>query len=155
MTSHGLTNGRISDTRFAKGRQPYNKGKKGLFINSGQFKSGDGHISPTILPVGTERTENGYVTVKVAEPNVWKKKAVVVWEAANGKSVPAGHVVVFVDQDNLNFDPDNLCVVPKRRIAVMGRLGLFSNDRQLLEAGSLVAGIKIAINDLRRHRGGQ
>jgi len=45
--------------------------------------------------------------VKVAEPNVWRKRAVVVWEQHNGP-VPAGSIVHHRDHDSLNDALGNL-----------------------------------------------
>ena len=95
------------------------------------------------VPVGTERaSKDGHVVVKVAEEATvpqskdnWKLKHVHVWEQANGRELPEGHVVMFADRDKSNFDPDNLVAVP-RRLA-----GLLNNgnapewhDRETLEA---------------------
>lgn len=45
--------------------------------------------------------------VKVAEPNSWRPRAVIVWEAAHGP-VPSGHVVHHVDHNTLNDQVANL-----------------------------------------------
>jgi hypothetical protein len=45
--------------------------------------------------------------VKVAEPNVWKKRAVVVWESLHGP-LPRGQVVHHHDRNSLNDEPNNL-----------------------------------------------
>jgi hypothetical protein len=45
--------------------------------------------------------------VKVAEPNVWKKRAVVVWQSIHGP-LPCGYVVHHKNRDSLDDDPDNL-----------------------------------------------
>lgn len=71
------------------------------------------------LPVGTVRirTRHGRggerrAWVKVAEPNSWKLRAQVVWEAANGP-LPRGHVVHHKDGDKLNDALDNLEALTK------------------------------------------
>jgi hypothetical protein len=62
-------------------------------------------------PVGTvrERAHRGVVRawVKVAEPNVWRLRAVVSWESLNGP-LPAGHVVHHRNRDPLDDQPGNL-----------------------------------------------
>lgn len=45
--------------------------------------------------------------MKVAEPNIWKPRAVVVWEAANGP-LPDDCGVHHKDEDTLNDDLQNL-----------------------------------------------
>lgn len=51
--------------------------------------------------------------IKVAEPNVWKKRAVVVWESIHGP-LQQGFVVHHHDRDSLNDDPSNLRGMTKR-----------------------------------------
>lgn len=56
-------------------------------------------------PTSIDRNQRAWV--KVAEPNKWKKRAVVVWEKANG-AVPRGWVVHHRDRNALNDDIGNL-----------------------------------------------
>jgi hypothetical protein len=71
------------------------------------------------LPIGTEtirlnkKLNQRRAWVKVDEPNVWKLRAVLVWESLHGP-VPKGHVVHHEDRDTLNDDPANLEVITKR-----------------------------------------
>jgi hypothetical protein len=81
-----------------------------------EFKPGQ--AAHNRLPIGSVRvrreTHTGLLRawVKVAEPNVWKKRAVVVWEAANGP-LPRGHVVHHDDRDSLNDDLANLVAMTR------------------------------------------
>lgn len=65
------------------------------------------------LPVGSvtirtrRRGGERRAWVKVAEPNVWKLRARLVWEAANGP-VPGGMVVHHVNRDTLDDSLGNL-----------------------------------------------
>lgn len=74
------------------------------------------------LPVGSVRvrieTHTGLprAWVKVADPNFWKKRAVVVWEAANGPLL-RGSVVHHKDRDSLNDDLGNLQAMTRREHA--------------------------------------
>jgi hypothetical protein len=72
-----------------------------------------------LLPVGTVRIRTRHkrdgerrAWVKVAEPNVWKLRAQVVWEAVNGP-LPRGQVVHHRDEDKLNDVIDNLVALTK------------------------------------------
>lgn len=51
--------------------------------------------------------------VKVDEPNVWKKRAVLVWESHYG-SLPRGWVVHHDDRNSLNDDISNLIGMTRR-----------------------------------------
>jgi hypothetical protein len=79
---------------------------------SSQFKPGV--RAGNWQPVGTvtirqrkNRHDQPRAWVKVAEPNVWQLRAVVVWEAANGR-VPRGSVVHHVNHDSLDDRIENL-----------------------------------------------
>lgn len=64
-------------------------------------------------PVGYECLRaNGYIYVKVAEPNIYKRKQFIVWEQHHGPR-PKNHDIRFLDNDKTNCDIDNLICVPK------------------------------------------
>jgi hypothetical protein len=89
---------------------PWNKGMLGYRPNRKRKNDVPGWNR---LPVGSEtiRRDRGdglpRVYRKVADPNVWRLRAVLVWEAANGP-VPVGHVVHHDDRDSLNDSLGNL-----------------------------------------------
>jgi hypothetical protein len=94
------------------GRDPWAKTHaKGMHLSpASEFPRG--HRPANKLPVGsvTERPDkNGAVRawVKVAEPNVWRLRAVVVWEATHGP-LPKGRLVHHRDRNPLNDEPSNL-----------------------------------------------
>ena len=70
-----------------------------------------GQRPQNVCPVGTVRlrTHRGVVRawVKVAEPNVWRLRAVVNWEQANGP-LPSGRLVHHKNRDALDDHPSNL-----------------------------------------------
>ncbi|WP_347253476.1 HNH endonuclease signature motif containing protein [Leminorella grimontii] len=114
----GLKTGRSG--QFSTGHKPFNAGTKGLVkANAGSFKKGQ--LPHNHLPVGTEITnEDGYLEIKVAEPNQWKFKHRLLWEQANGE-IPAGMIVVFRDNDRLNCCLENLELVSRQDHAVFNR----------------------------------
>lgn len=75
-----------------------------------------GHPAHNHAPVGTvsirefSRTKDRRAFVKVAEPNVWRLRAHVAWEAANG-AIPDGMCVHHRDGDKLNDAVDNLALL--------------------------------------------
>lgn len=129
IANHHLNTDRTG--RFEKGHVPVNKGKKGVCVagsEKGWFKKG--HIPPNYRPVGSERINaDGYVEVKVADPNKWELKHRVVWEAVNGK-IPKGYIIIFRDNDSTNTDISNLMLVSRGTHAVMNHTGLcrYSGD---------------------------
>lgn len=103
------------------------------------------------VPVGTERiTKDGYIEVKVRElresraNDQWIMKHRMVWEEANGREVPKGHNVTFIDHDKTNLDPSNLALVSKGEWAQLRKLGLPYNDRESFEAALAVVKLRIA-----------
>lgn len=108
-TRRGFKTGRTG--RFGKESQPWNKGTVGLMkANSGTW-SKDSHPEWNRKPIGYERTHvDGYIMVKVAEPNKFRLKHHVEWEKVNGP-VPEGHVIRFKDGNKRNTDVSNLICV--------------------------------------------
>ncbi len=70
-------------------------------------------------PVGHERIERGFIMVRVESDhprvshdpdNKYVPKHLLVWEQAHGP-VPKGHYVIFLDENKMNCDLDNLKMV--------------------------------------------
>jgi len=98
--------------QFTKGGSPWNKGLKGIHLSPAtQFRPGQ--KSKKILPVGSVRTRrrsrdgSPRAFIKIANPNSWRERAIVVWEAAHGP-VPRGWVVHHKDRNPLNDAIENL-----------------------------------------------
>ena len=103
-------------SRFKKGSVPKNKGKKMApeqyeKIKGTFFKKG--HTPVNYRPVGSERVNaDGYVEVKVADPNKWRAKHRVVWEEAYGP-IPPGHNVQFRNGNREDLRLENLYLISK------------------------------------------
>lgn len=139
--------------RFEKGHVPWTAGKKGLMIpgsEKGWFRKGT--VPYNRVPVGTEvMTTDGYLKVKIAEPNVWRHKHVMVWEEHNGR-VPEGCCITFKDGDHRNCGIGNLMCVTRVEHSVLNRSGLRSADPELTETGLLVARLSVSISRKSRER---
>lgn len=100
--------------RFKKGSVPANKGKKvspELYakMKPTMFKKGQASLNKR--PVGSERVNvDGYIEIKVADPNKWRLKNRVIWEQHNGK-IPPGHNIQFKDHNPLNCTIENLYII--------------------------------------------
>ena len=93
-------------------------------------------------PVGSERVNvDGYVEVKVADPNKWRLKHRVVWEAVNGK-IPKGFIVIFRDNDRTNTDIDNLMLIRRGTHAVLNHTGLCECSGEFKETAVRIAELK-------------
>lgn len=98
---------------FAKGSKPWNTGTKGICKpNSGNFKKGQ--ITWNKKPLGYERicSQDGYVLIKTAEPNVFDLKHRVIWEKAHGP-IPADQVIAFKNQDKTDCRLENLMLMSR------------------------------------------
>jgi len=142
--NHGITSGRTG--HFAPGAKSWNAGLKGWCAGGKsvdtQFKKG---VTPTNhRPVGSERIDNkdGYISIKVAEPNQWALKHRVVWESVNGP-VPKDMTLWFRDNDRLNCDPDNLMLVTRAQNAVVNKLGLSKLPADSKQTAVLLADISM------------
>ncbi len=97
---------------FKTGHRVWNKGVKGLHLSPhSEYKKG--RKSEKWLPVGSEtirtrkRDNKPRCFIKIAEPNVWKLRAVLVWEKRNGP-LPRGLLIHHEDRDTLNDKIRNL-----------------------------------------------
>lgn len=141
----GLKSG-IVGGQFQKGQVSWNKGKKWDDYMSKesqknqkktQFKKGN--VPANHRPIWSERiNKDGYVKIKIEEPNKWEYKNRYIYEQIHGK-IPKGHKVIFADGNNRNFDLDNLVLVSKSELLIINRNGLYTKNKELTKSGCLVA----------------
>lgn len=150
MKRFGISTG--IDSKFKKGQAPHNKGKKmskEMYekLRPTMFQKGCCHNA---RPVGTERVDrDGYVRIKVAQPNKWELKHVVVWESYYGK-VPEGHLIIFLDGDKHNFDIDNLQIITLAENLFLNKKRMRFNDKELTSAAVNVAKVTSIIQKKRK-----
>lgn len=114
----------------------------------GWFKKGK--TSWNHANVGDEAwTTDGYLKVKIAEPNKWRQKHILVWEQHNGP-IPEGFMVTFKDQDHANCSIENLVLISKSENAIMNRQSLRSEDPKLTETGILLARLKHKVSQAEK-----
>lgn len=131
--------------QFPKGHAPANKGTHIGGWEPTQFKKG--HIPANYKPVGTEQIKgDGYVWVKIADPNKWRQKHIFVWEKEKGE-VPENHVLLFLDGNKQNPDIKNLKLISRRQLAALNRNHLLQKDKNLNVTALLTADLIIKIVD--------
>lgn len=144
-SKRGLKSGLVGG-QFQKGNIPFNKGKKWSEYmsaegqrNSSKTTFKKGNIPKNHRPVGSERlTKDGYIEIKVKEPNKWRLKHRLVYEQEHG-NIPKGHKVIFADGDRLNLKLDNLVLVSSAEELIMNRRNLFFDNGQLTKTGALIS----------------
>ncbi|KKF38047.1 HNH endonuclease [Erwinia tracheiphila] len=115
----GLKTGRTG--RYEKGNVPFNAGTKGFMKrNSGTFRKGN--IPANHRPMGSERidSKDGYIYIKVAEPNRWRMKHRVIWVQHYGK-IRQGEIITFRDGNILNCNIENLEKITRAEHAVYNK----------------------------------
>lgn len=138
---------------FPKGGIPHNKGKKWEDYTTEEIRKKmlettfkKGSKPNNILPIGTERYKEKYIRVKVAQPNVWVKKHVFLWEQAYGK-VPKGHLIMFADGNKFNVNLENLLLVSKAELLQLNRNGMIKEDGELTKTYLQVVKLNRALNE--------
>lgn len=160
---YGIKTGR--NGRFEKGSIPSNKGKK---MSDDAYKK----CAPTMFykgqmpanhkPVGSvtlrKNKKRGQKTLyeKIAEPNIWKEKHLLVWEQHYG-SVPKGKMIIFADGNSMNVSIDNLMMIDRAQNAVMNKQKIRGSSKETMEVAVNIATLKIKIGDrkkmMRKERG--
>lgn len=127
--------------KFRKGQTPHNKGKKmpkEVYEKVKHTMFAKGNVPPNHRPVGSERISiDGYIEVKVAEPDKWRLKQRVVYEEAKGE-IPEGCPIIFLDGNKRNFDIDNLRCITRSELLYLNCNGL-NNSNEITETGILMA----------------
>ncbi|GBF35427.1 bacteriophage phi 1.45 protein-like protein [Desulfocucumis palustris] len=161
---HGLHNGRDTrilpdgtllgvETRFRPGLTPWNKGMKGFNCGGKETQFKKGNKPANWVPIGSERVNgDGYIDIKVDDGKLqknWKGKHILIWEEHNGP-IPPGHVVIFGDGNNRNFNPENLLLVSRAQLVRLNQMKMIQEDAELTKAGIAIADICNKIGERKR-----
>jgi hypothetical protein len=144
LRNHKIRSGRTG--HFEKGQESWNKGMQGLHLGGekGWFKKGA--VPLNYKKVGSERVnKDGYVEIKVKDPNKWKLKHRVIWEQSIGP-IPKGKIIIFKDNNPLNCDIENLMMIERCQSMVMNKLGLNGAPSEVKETVLAIADLTILTN---------
>ena len=144
---------------FVKGQISFNKGKKWdeYMSKKGQENSKKtcfkkGNIPQNHREVGSERVNvDGYLEIKVEEPNVWNLKHRVIYEENYG-TIPEGYKVIFADGNKKNLDINNLILVSSAEELHMNRDKLRFNDTELTKTGLTITKIKLKTSKYQKDK---
>ena len=151
MYRNNISSGKTG--RFEKGNIPHSKGQK---MSKEQYEKckptmfKKGHIPKNHREIGSERiTKDGYIEVKIEDPDVWGLKHRLIYEEHYGE-IPAGYSVIFGDGDKLNCDINNLILVSRSELLLMNRNKLIKNDSVLTKVGVNIAKLLDTMNKKKR-----
>ena len=128
--------------RFQKGHPSHNKGKKmspEIYAKVSRTFFPKGHSPHNHRPVGSEGLRSdGYIWVKISEPNKWVQKQRAVWMQHNGK-IPEGYNVQFKNHNPQDCRIENLYLI--------------SRADQMKNENSLIASYPKPLADIIRLKG--
>lgn len=140
---------------FKKGHVPANKGKKvseAVYKKCAPTMFKKGHLPKNWRPIGSERINiDGYIEVKVADPNVWMLKHRVIYEEATGEKLTSKDVIVFLDGNSQNVQFENLAKITNADLARLNQMHLINGDQETGRVGVLLA--KLTTMAAKRERG--
>lgn len=143
-----LFNKRYNDNRTESSIKSVMQENGMKLSDDGRFKKGSRPKNTS--PVGTEiLREDGYLYVKIKQPNVWKPKHHIIWEKENGP-IPEDHAVLFGDGDRTNFDIDNLILVSRAQLLQLNRHDLIQEDADLTRTAVIIADIHSKVGERRK-----
>lgn len=146
------------DGRFKKGQKAFNKGIKqteymsadAIETKNTRFKKGSSPVNHR--EVGSTRlSKDGYIEIKVAEPNKWMLRARYVYQNTYGE-IPKGHVVVHLNGIKTDDSIDNLILVSRHELCRLNQDGLYSNDLECNKVAVNIAKLKAKIYDVNKRK---
>jgi hypothetical protein len=98
-------------------------------------------------PLGSEKIKNGYIFVKIGQPQQWIEKQRYIYELAYGK-IPKGCKVMFLDDDINNFNLDNLVLVKNSEALFVNKNQYNNHGRSIKETAINVARLHTKIKEI-------
>lgn len=150
--NHGLNSG--LDGRWTHDRRPDTSKMKGRHLSTAtEFKKGQKALNK--MDVGTVIVNSdGYKMIKTGDPHQWEFLHRKVWQEKNGP-IPEGHMIIFLDGNRLNCEPENLRLVSKAENAVLNSHGMRFSDPELTEMAANLAKLTVVAGKKKRKKHGQ
>jgi hypothetical protein len=142
--------------QFQKGQVSWNKGKKMTpeqYAKCSRTMFKKGQQVHNHKEVGSERISvDGYVEIKVAEPNHWRLKHRVIYEQHYGIKLSSNDAIIFVDGNRLNLDIDNLERLSRSELVRLNHDGL-RGDEAMNRSAITLAKLKARLGEVKIRRG--
>lgn len=100
--------------------------------------------------IGAERMTKDGLYVKVAQPNVWRKKTRVMYEKYHNCKLSDDDYILFLNQDRNDYSKENLYKSTNREKCYLHNWGTFSINPRLTEIGILSARLTIKAKEKER-----
>lgn len=94
-------------------------------------------------PIGAERMTKDGILIKIAQPNVWRRKARVMYERYHNCKLSDNDYILFLNQDRNDFSKENLYKSTNQEQCYLHNWGTFSTNPRLTEIGILSARLTI------------
>lgn len=94
-------------------------------------------------PLGAEKITREGVFIKMAQPDIWRRKSRVMYEKYHNCKLSDDEYIVFLNQDNTDFSKENLIKSSKREICYLHNNETFSKNPELTKTGILSARLTI------------
>lgn len=98
--------------------------------------------------IGSEKVYDGGTYVKVAQPNVWRRKSRVMYEKYHNCKLKDDEYIIFLNQDRNDFSKENLYKTTNREQRYLYNWKTYSTNPKLTEIGILSA--RLAIKNKER-----
>ena len=140
--------------RFEKGHESHNKGKK---MSPEQYEKAKatmfhkGNIPVNHREIGSERMSvDGYVEIKVAEPNKWALKHRILYEKYHNVKLTSNDAIIFLDQDHLNFSKNNLFKLTRAELARYNQDKLYRDNADISLSAAAIAKLKVKVFEAKK-----
>ena len=100
-------------------------------------------------PIGTERTTNEGVFVKIAQPDVWRRKSRIMYEKYHNCKLKDDDYIIFLNQNINDFSKNNLVKSTQQEIAYLHNKEMFSSIPELTNLGILTAKLMIKVKGVK------
>lgn len=100
-------------------------------------------------PIGAERMTKDGLYVKVAQPNVWRKKTRVMYEKYHNCKLNKKDYVLFLNQDHNDYSKENLILSTNQEKCYLHNYKTYSSNPELTKLGLLSAKLIIKSKEFR------
>lgn len=135
LERHGLQASGKKKSFVPVGTEMYNDYYKCMVVKTGDYRCGK----------GVDRKERDRQRNKN-----WTLKQNLVWEKANGRKLEWREVVIFLDGDRMNYDPENLFAVPMNVAGTIERMQMHSEDKDIYKTALIWGQLFFELKNARK-----